>query len=210
MRSRWCIGSVTDSHGIPREAGGCMSEPASQGNPRASLGATSPDQEALVSGASLDERLRTLATMDIAALRTEWRRLYRVSPPPRLRRDLLTRGIADKWQADALGGLSGAIRRRLLALAEERQEEGEAARAQPAPRLRPGTRLLRTWRGRTMSVTVLEDGFLFEDRSYASLTKIAKAITGAHWSGPRFFGLAKVRPVIDGASTADGTVPDAR
>ncbi len=82
-------------------------------------------------------------------------------------------------------------------------------RAQPAPRLRPGTRLLRTWRGRTMSVTVLEDGFLFEDRRYTSLTEVAKAITGAHWSGPRFFGLAKVRPVIDGASTADGTASDA-
>jgi hypothetical protein len=141
--------------------------------------------------------------MDIAALRTEWRRLYRVSPPPRLRRDLLTRGIADKWQADALGGLSGAIRRRLLALAEERQEEGEAARAQPAPRLRPGTRLLRTWRGRTMSVTVLEEGFLFEDRRYTSLTEVAHAITGAHWSGPRFFGLAKTRPVLKCSSTSD-------
>ncbi|MDA8248887.1 MAG: DUF2924 domain-containing protein [Rhodospirillales bacterium] len=156
-----------------------------------------------MSGVDLDEWLQSLATMDIAALRAGWLRLYRVSPPPRLRRDLLTRGIADKWQEAALGGLSPAIRRRLLALAEGGQEGGDAVRVAPAPRLRPGTRLLRTWRGRTMSVTVLDDGFLFEDRRYTSLTEVAHAITGAHWSGPRFFGLAKTRPVLKCSSTSD-------
>ena len=144
-----------------------------------------------MSGTDLDERLRSLTTMDLASLRTEWRRLYRVSPPPRLRRDLLTRGIADKWQEAALGGLPAAFRRRLLALVEGGQDEDAVTRAQSAPRLRPGTRLLRTWRGRTLSVTVLDDGFIFEDRRYTSLTEIAQAITGAHWSGPRFFGLTK-------------------
>ena len=162
-----------------------------------------------MNGTDLDRRLRTLATMEIATLRAEWRRLYRASPPLRLRRDLLTRGIADKWQEVALGGLLPAIRRRLLALVEGGQEEGAAVRVAPAPRLRPGTRLLRTWRGRTMSVTVLEDGFLFEDRRYTSLTEIAHAITGAHWSGPRFFGLAKARPVLDGALPANGAASDA-
>ena len=161
-----------------------------------------------MSGTDLDGRLRTLTTMDTAALRAEWRRLYRASPPSRVRRDLLTRGVADKWQEAILGGLSVTNRRRLLALAEG--GEDAVARVQaPATRLRPGTRLLRTWRGRTMSVTVLEDGFLFDDRRYTSLTKIAKAITGAHWSGPRFFGLAKARPVLDGVSNPDETVSDA-
>ena len=107
-----------------------------------------------------------------------------------------------------MGGLPGATCRRLLALAESRQE-GETARVPPAPRLRPGTRLLRTWRGRTMTVTVLEDGFLFEDRRYASLTDVAKAITGSHWSGPRFFGLTKSRPPVDAASTATEATSDA-
>ena len=162
-----------------------------------------------MSGVDLDDRLRTLATMDIASLRAEWRRLYRVSSPPRLRRDLLTRGIADKWQEVALGGLPGTIRRRLLAMVSGGQDEGDAGRVQPAPRLRPGTRLLRTWRGRTMSVTVLEDGFLFDDQRYTSLTEIAQAITGAHWSGPRFFGLAKKSPTVDGAATADEAISDA-
>ena len=62
-----------------------------------------------MSGVDLDEWLQSLATMDIAALRAGWLRLYRVSPPPRLRRDLLTRGIADKWQEAALGGLSEVV-----------------------------------------------------------------------------------------------------
>ncbi len=163
-----------------------------------------------MSRVNLDDRLRTLTAMKIGALRAEWRRLYRVSPPPRLRRDLLSRGIADRWQEVALGGLASAISRRLLALAEGGRTEGDATRVQPAVRLRPGTRLLRTWRGRTMSVTVTEDGFLFEDRRYASLTEIAKAITGAHWSGPRFFGLAETRQAVDGASTPDGAASDAR
>ena len=139
--------------------------------------------------------------MDVARLRAEWRRLNRVSPPLRLRRDLLTRGIADKWQEAAMGGLPGTTRRRLLALAESRQD-GEVARVLSPPRLRAGTRLLRTWRGRTMTVTVLDDGFLFEDHRYASLTDVAKAITGSHWSGPRFFGLTKSRPAAEAVATA--------
>ena len=163
-----------------------------------------------MSGVELDERLRTLATMDIPALRTEWRRLYRVSPPPRLRRDLLSRGVADKWQEAALGGLPSALRRRLLALVEGgTDEDGVPVRTPPTPRLRPGTRLLRTWRGRTLSVTVTDDGFLFEERRYTSLTEIAKAVTGAHWSGPRFFGLAKTGGVLGGAASPDVTPSNA-
>ena len=60
-----------------------------------------------------------------------------------------------------------------------------------------------------MSVTVLEDGFLFEDRRYTSLTEVAQAITGAHWSGPRFFGLARTGGVLNGPATADETASNA-
>jgi hypothetical protein len=56
-------------------------------------------------------------------------------------------------------------------------------------RLRPGARLVREWRGKTHMVIVTEDGFEYTGQIYASLTKIAQVITGAHWSGPRFFGL---------------------
>jgi hypothetical protein len=57
------------------------------------------------------------------------------------------------------------------------------------PSIKPGTRLVREWNGRTHHVEVLDKGFRWNDRTYRSLSSIAKAITGAHWSGPRFFGL---------------------
>ncbi|MEI9927840.1 MAG: DUF2924 domain-containing protein [Sphingomonas sp.] len=66
-------------------------------------------------------------------------------------------------------------------------------RTAPVPRqvasIRPGARLVRTWHGRAIEVVVLEKGYLFEELTYSSLTAIARAVTGAAWSGPRFFGL---------------------
>ena len=59
--------------------------------------------------------------------------------------------------------------------------------------LRTGTTLVRQWRGHTHTVLVREDGFEYEGQDYRSLTVIAERITGAHWSGPRFFGLTKRR-----------------
>ncbi len=59
----------------------------------------------------------------------------------------------------------------------------------PGLRLKPGARLVREWHSRTHTVTVTEDGFEYAGATYPSLTKVAKKITGAHWSGPRFFGL---------------------
>ena len=73
------------------------------------------------------------------------------------------------------------------------QSEGEIA-PEAAQKIRTGTRLVREWNGRTHTVTVQEEGFTYAGRSYRSLTAIAREITGAHWSGPRFFGLAR-RPI---------------
>jgi hypothetical protein len=69
--------------------------------------------------------------------------------------------------------------------------EAPAARRIEEPRLRPGTRLVRSWQGRTYSVLVTEHGFVMDDREYQSLSRIAEAVTGTHWSGPRFFGLTR-------------------
>jgi hypothetical protein len=71
------------------------------------------------------------------------------------------------------------------------------------PRLKPGARLVREWHGRTHTVVVVEDGFEFEGRLYRSLTSIAREITGAHWSGPRFFGLAKTAATSGGDTLDD-------
>ena len=75
----------------------------------------------------------------------------------------------------------------------ERIASGElvAGAASRTPVLSPGTRLIREWNGRTIAVEVLEEGFHYEKRTWRSLSEIAKAVTGAHWSGPRFFGLKR-------------------
>lgn len=122
-------------------------------------------------------------------LRCEWRRLYR-SEPPRISRDLLLRGIAYRRQELEHGGLSKTTRRKLKTLAKMVRATGRVA-PDSGVCLKPGARLVREWRGRTHTVTVTEDGFDYAGTSYPSLTRIAKKITGAHWSGPRFFGLLR-------------------
>jgi len=136
--------------------------------------------------------LEALPALSPAELRNEWRRLYRTQPP-RLSRDLLVRAIAYRIQELRYGGLGKATRRKLAALMNAPQPEGEIAR-EIAQKIRAGARLVREWNGRTHTVTVQEEGFTYAGRSYRSLTAIAREITGAHWSGPRFFGLAR-RPI---------------
>ena len=130
-------------------------------------------------------RLQALEGMTYDELRSEWRRLYRAHPPKRVARDLLVLGVAWKIQALAYGGLGAATKRRL---AETMERDGDLARSRVA-RLKPGAKLIREWRGETHTVIVLEDGFEWRGKRRRSLSVIAKLITGAHWSGPRFFGL---------------------
>jgi hypothetical protein len=141
---------------------------------------------------ALDERLAALGGLSLDHLRRAWWRLHRAAPPVRLSRDLLLRSIAHRLQEDALGGLLPTAKRRLARLARSREGEGEPAPAPAAVRLKHGTTLVREWHGRTHTVLVLaEGGFEHEGRRYASLTRLARAITGARWSGPRFFGLRR-------------------
>ena len=122
-------------------------------------------------------------------LRAEYRRLYRMAPP-RLSGDLMIRAVAYRVQEAAQGGLSGAIKRKLLSLSKALETNGRVA-PDPGPRLKSGARLVREWHGRTHVVTVTDQGFTYEGQSYPSLTSIARQITGAAWSGPRFFGLTR-------------------
>ena len=85
---------------------------------------------------------------------------------------------------------AGRTRRKLRTLAKMFHATGRVA-PDPGPSIKPGARLVREWHGRTHTVTVTEDGFEYAGTNYPSLTKIAKKITGAHWSGPRFFGLVR-------------------
>ena len=140
--------------------------------------------------AELSAKLAALEALDAASLRAEWRRLFRTHPPKRAGRDLLARAVAYKLQERALGGRSAPTKRKLRVLAEQ-LESGADPDFGAGIALKPGAKLVREWHGETYSVTALEQGFEFNGRRYRSLSKIAREITGAHWSGPRFFGLKR-------------------
>lgn len=140
----------------------------------------------------VDRKLAELQGLDTPSLRALWEEAHGKPPPKSLRRDLLLRALAYHVQEQAYGGLSKAARKQLARMAQA--DSGEAAPPKPAPpRLKPGTRLLREWGGVVHQVTVLEDGFEHRGSRYASLSQIAREITGTRWSGPRFFGLRDVR-----------------
>ena len=138
--------------------------------------------------AAVDGEIARLVDRSTQELRRTWRTLYHTGPPLGLSRDLIIRGLADKLQQRAHGGPSRALQRRLQILAGE-FEKG-ALSFHPSM-LKTGATLVRQWRGHTHTVLVREDGFEYDGRRYRSLTVIAEQITGAHWSGPRFFGLTK-------------------
>jgi hypothetical protein len=94
----------------------------------------------------------------------------------------------------ARAGRSGVACRRLA-----REFEKGSGSSDPGIMLRTGTTLVRQWRGHTHTVLAREDGFEYEGQHYRSLTVIAERITGAHWSGPRFFGLTKRESALIGA-----------
>jgi hypothetical protein len=143
----------------------------------------------------VQRRLEALSDLSPDELRKEWRRLYR-SQPPRLSRDLLVRAIAFRIQELRHGGLSKATSRQLAAFGKP-NKPGEKIAVESAPKIRAGARLVREWNGRTHTVTVEEEGFTYAGRTYRSLTAIAREITGARWSGPRFFGLTNNRGASD-------------
>ena len=141
--------------------------------------------------------LQTLEGLGLDELRREWHRLY-CGEPPKISRDLLLRGIAYRRQELKHGGLGKTTRRKLKTLAKMFRTTGRVG-PDLGLSLKPGARLVREWHGRTHTLTVTEDGFEYTGTSYSSLTKVAEKITGAHWSGPRFFGLVRA-----GASSNKG------
>lgn len=137
----------------------------------------------------LEQQLDELKTMPPAQLRSLWRDTYR-SPAPDIGRDLLRRGIANRLQERLHGKLPNATKREIERLRKRLERTGKAGHMH-AISLKTGTRLVRSWNGKSYHVLVCDDGFEFQERNYKSLSHIAREITGAHWSGPRFFGLKK-------------------
>jgi hypothetical protein len=141
----------------------------------------------------LPAEIARLESLAIEGQRNEWRRLYQTSPPKRLSRDILLRGITYRLQEQAHGGLSKGTFRRLQS---STSEDLHSRRCGRPVSYKAGTRLVRDWHGQTHTVVILDDGFEWRGQRYASLSVVAREITGARWSGPRFFGLKT------GASTA--------
>jgi len=137
----------------------------------------------------MDRQIAVLVDRSTHELRLAWRQVHCTEPPLGLSRDLLIRALANQLQERTHGGASPALRRRLQTLAGEFDRGG--ASFDPGVVLKTGTTLVRHWRGHAHSVLVREDGFEYAGQRYRSLTVIAERITGAHWSGPRFFGLTK-------------------
>ena len=123
-----------------------------------------------------------LCGLSRADLIERWVGLHGSPPIETMTEGLLARGIAYEMQVRQLGGLTPPERKALGALAQ--------GRSNPSPgTLKTGTCLYRSWRGVTQEILVLEGGYGWQGKSYASLSGVARAITGTRWSGPRFFGL---------------------
>jgi hypothetical protein len=124
-----------------------------------------------------------LEGMGRPALGVLWAETFRRPVPKGMSQPFLRRFLAFELQARRHGGLSSALSRQIAQAAEPKARPTQ-------PRLQPGARLLREWNGVTHVVEVTQDGFAWRGETWRSLTMITKEITGAHWSGPRFFGLS--------------------
>lgn len=142
----------------------------------------SPAQEAVAA------ELIKLPSCSIHDLRERWRALFRGEPPHAFGPDLLRRSIAQKLQEDVYGKLPPTVQRELNRIVAS-LGKNPAARIELPRRIKAGAVLVRDWKGTSHRVTVAENGFSYQKRNYASLSEIAREITGTQWNGPRFFGL---------------------
>jgi len=154
--------------------------------PRVVIGPALPDR------ALLANEIARLRGLDVEKLRARWHTAFRRRAPPHLPRHLLFHILAYRLQADRLGELDADSRRLLDRIGSRASDEIDRLVAdlnRPRTELKPGTLLTREWEGHPQRVMVLADGFSWNGTTYPSLSKVAFAITGTRWSGPRFFGL---------------------
>lgn len=135
-----------------------------------------------------EHSISNLAALDLEALRAAWTARFRDPAPAFRTKDLLLRALVYKLESRRYGGPPASLSRRLGELAHTYTSDPDF---QPTPttRLEPGTRLRREWNGVVHVVDRTEAGFVCQGETYRSLSEIARVITGARWSGPRFFGL---------------------
>lgn len=137
---------------------------------------------------SVGRDIAALESKGVDALRVDWAKRFRRPAPPIQSPDILRRLFAWRLQAEAFGDLDAdtksALKRARSAIGKGKPVTPSASNA-----LQTGTVLVREWRGVTHRVLVVDDGFEHEGKRYSSLTEVARAISGTHWSGPRFFGI---------------------
>ena len=140
---------------------------------------------------STEKKIAHIATLSGPDLDRAWQQTFGEAAPP-LAPSLARRALAHALQEQIHGALPVSTRRALETMASK----GFSALPELPMRLKPGTRLLREWNGRMHTVLVTEEGFQFDGKTYGSLSTIAERITGAHWSGPRFFGIRRRTPPL--------------
>ncbi len=154
---------------------------------------TEPNGVSVSSGESttevrLEAKLAALETMPRQDLIPYWVEAYGRSPPKGLSRRILLCAAAYHLQAQVYGGLRESTKKKLRQIVAEhaRRKAVTSSGKTPPP---VGTRLIREWHGKTYVVDIIEDGYFHNATTHKSLSEIARLITGARWSGPRFFGL---------------------
>ena len=134
----------------------------------------------------VDAELASIAAMGVEDLRALWHKRRACEPPPALTKDLIARVLAWSIQVDAFG--EPARVRRILA------SVGSGSTPLPGRRVKPGSVIMREYEGTVHEVTVLPNGFLWQDKTWPSLSAIAFEITATKWNGPRFFGVSQPQP----------------
>jgi Protein of unknown function (DUF2924) len=163
-----------------------------------------PQMAKKITSSNLSHRLKNLQNLDLVSLRKLWLDFYGAQPSKSMSRNLLIRALAYKIQENALGGIKAPVKKRLKGISSDPGSSRiiELAQWLNRPAIKPGTRMVRSWKGEVYVVTALKDGFEHNGATYSSLSKIACLITGTKWSGPAFFGLnatAKKRRNVAGA-----------
>ena len=156
-----------------------------------------------VDAAAIEAEVDHIRSLGIDALRKRWRQMFEKVPPEGLTKDIMARMVAYRIQEEAFGGLDRATVKLLDRLARGEKPSDRNRR------LKAGTVLVREHKGERHTVTVVPDGFVWQDATYSSLSTIARAITGTAWNGPRFFGL-RVPGEPEGQNAAAGPATAAK
>ena len=142
---------------------------------------------------SVEDEIAHLCGLDLKGLRARWQSVLQRPAPDHLPRHLLFAIIAYRIQADRFGDLDHETRQLLGRTSAPESGTAMSARLisfdQRRTELTPGTVLVREWDRRSQRVMVMANGFAWNGQTYDSLSKVAFAITGTNWNGPRFFGL---------------------